>query len=656
MCFSALAIMAALFALTGAVSADPTASDATTIKPTASDPPAIEATSAAQSVGGPADWSIPGGRFYSQASGVGRASQPAGTALGYRVIDDAEAHFWAEFRRLGGVDALGYPSSRRFVWDGFVAQIFQRGVLQWRPEAGAAVLVNVFDRLHDLGYDDYLAEQRQTPRPASFAEADLAWPEVASRRLATLDAWPALRASYFATTGDAVAVRGLPVSPVTDEGSHYAIRLQRTVLQQWKQDVPWARAGEVTVALGGDILKEIALREIALNGPSAGEGAPGTSSTLVPAAALTPEALFTDAARPPRRVFLGYYVPYDSASWISVRQNAADLDYVATQTVTVDPCGRLSTDDDATLGVFARQSGLGLLPSLLTSSEWLNHRLLTDPETTARFIDDVVEYVDSVGYSGFDLDLEAVAAGDRVAYSALVGRLAEALHTRGKLLSVAIPARTAESHTGWASAYDYAAIGRSADMVLVMAYAYTWSTSAPGSTAPRDWVERVATYAASEIPTDHLLLGVPFFGFDWNVTTGAPAPEVSYSRLAAIAGARGLAIVRDSPSGSATFAYTAASGDPPANAGMRSPSDHEITQRRAPTCSVREPGEPPSQPQPVPTRAPAGHHVVWLEDGTSVAEKLAVARRIGALGVGAWRLGDENPAVWSVIREWRASE
>ena len=34
---------------------------------------------------------------------------------------------------------------------------------------------------------------------------------------------------------------------------------QRAVIQQWKVDVPWARAGETTVANGGDVAKEAGL-------------------------------------------------------------------------------------------------------------------------------------------------------------------------------------------------------------------------------------------------------------------------------------------------------------------------------------------------------------------------------------------------------------
>src|SRR5207244_6861639 len=62
----------------------------------------------------------------------------------------------------------------------------------------------------------------------------------------------------------------------------------------WKQDVPWAKAGEVTVALGGDIAKELgvlpdatALQPIAP--PTGAAAAPAPASTA-PAIAAPPPA------------------------------------------------------------------------------------------------------------------------------------------------------------------------------------------------------------------------------------------------------------------------------------------------------------------------------------------------------------------------------
>jgi hypothetical protein len=195
------------------------------------------------------DRAVAGGHWYSQAARPGE--------LGFALVDDEQARFWSEFQRLGGVGALGYPVSVRFRMDGFVVQATQRVLMQWRPESGSVAYVNVFDRLHDLGHDEWLLAVRQTPRPGGFDDRGKAWDDVVRTRLAALDERPAIRAAYFAVVGDPVQANGLPTSPPTDMGNHLALRAQRVVFQEWKEDVPWARKGQVTVALGGDIAKEL---------------------------------------------------------------------------------------------------------------------------------------------------------------------------------------------------------------------------------------------------------------------------------------------------------------------------------------------------------------------------------------------------------------
>ena len=571
----------------------------------------------------PQDWDVPGGHFFTQTGG--------GTGRGYAVTDEGGVRFWSEFRRLGGVSSLGYPVSQRLEWDGFTVQVFQRAAFQWRPEVGQVYLVNVFDRLHELGHDGYLKAARQTPPPKEWSdEQGLRWGEVMRKRLAVLDAWPALRAKYYSTVGDPVQMHGLPATDVVDEGNHYAVRAQRSVLQQWKEDVPWARAGEVTVALGGDILKELG---------------------VLPAEAMVPGPP-PGLARPAHRIVLGYYVPYDSSSWQTLEARADTLDYVAAQWVWVDPCGGLSTRDDRTLFAFARERNLPVLPSALTMSGWLNHRLLTDGPTTARFLDQIVDYVVEDGYAGFDLDLEGVNADDRAAYTDFVARLADALHARGKLLTLAVPAKTWDDRTGWAGAFHYAALGRHADLILVMSYAYTWTTSDPGSTAPYDWVDRVTAYAASQIPREKLLVGVALYGYDWNVTMGGGARALLYPQAVAISRHYDAPIKLDPVTRSATFSYTAAAGDrPPAL--PAAPLQHTITTRTPAPCTVRPPVSPMPPPKPTPTPAPLHRHVVWLEDAASVAARLQIAAEHRAAGIGAWRLGEEDPSVWPLLANWR---
>jgi hypothetical protein len=198
------------------------------------------------------DWPVPGGHFYTQANGFPLGSSP----MGYAILDDNAARFWTGFQRLGGTDRLGYPVSQRFAWQGFLSQATQKAVLQWRPDTGTVVLVNVFDDLGRIGLNAWLRTVRSVPEPLpASADAGLTWPEIVQHRTALLRARPALIAYYQSVPG-ALDLFGLPSSAVVDAGPMYVVRLQRAVLQEWKVAEPWARVGQVTIANGGDLAKE----------------------------------------------------------------------------------------------------------------------------------------------------------------------------------------------------------------------------------------------------------------------------------------------------------------------------------------------------------------------------------------------------------------
>ncbi len=199
-----------------------------------------------------ADHPIAGGHFFTQTGG-----DTADPYDGYAVVDDGEARFWTAFEDFGGVAAVGYPVSRRFVWGGFVTQVMQKAVFQWRPEDQATAFVNVFDDLHRLGFDPELADQL-VPEQEEFDESGLPWGRILEQRIALLDGEPRLRQVYLAA-GDYLRYFGLPTSHVHKYPGLRAIRLQRAVLQVWLDDFPWARAGTVTVANGGDLAKQLGM-------------------------------------------------------------------------------------------------------------------------------------------------------------------------------------------------------------------------------------------------------------------------------------------------------------------------------------------------------------------------------------------------------------
>ena len=353
------------------------------------------------------------------------------------------------------------------------------------------------------------------------------------------------------------------------------------------------------------------------------------------------------------RLVLGYYVPYDTTSWASLQAQAGSIDVVAVQWITIDACGRLTTDDNQTLKQFAQARGIRVLPSLLTNSGWLNSRILTDPETTTTALDQIVGYVVAEGYDGFDLDLESVRAGDRAAYTDFVRRLADALHARAKLLTIAIPPKSTDTATGFGGAFDYAALGRHADLVIVMGYEWHGAWSGPGPIAPYDSVEKVVAFATSQIPAEKVVLALAFYGWDWNVTSGG-SRYIGYPEAAALAERYGVPMAMTPDSRSATFRYRAPAGERPPDVSRPPRLDHEITVRRPPPCPVTDPAPVPTPtPRPVPPPDAIQEHEVWLEEHESAVARLGLADRHGVGGVAMWRLGHEEARVWSALEAWR---
>jgi len=361
----------------------------------------------------------------------------------------------------------------------------------------------------------------------------------------------------------------------------------------------------------------------------------------------------TRTGLPGSGLVLGYYVPYDPTSWASLQAHPDQLDIVAAQWATIDACGGLNTHDDQTLKQFAHDHGLRMEPSLFTASAWLDHRVLTDEAARAAAIQNVVQYTLDEGYDGFDLDLEGISASDRDALTAFVTDLGASLHEQGKLLTLALGAKERDVTTGWSGAFDYASLGAQADLVTIMAYEYTGPFSGPGSVAPYDWVARVAAFASQQISGNKVLLGLAFYGYDWNTTSGG-ALAMGYPRAMALAEHEQAEPGFDPSQQSLTFGYTADAADqiPPGPALPR--LQHTITTRTSPACDVVPPATAPTpQPTPAPQAGTPQTHAVWIEDSVSASARIGLADARHLRGIATWRLGFEDPNVWPLLDQWR---
>jgi len=133
-----------------------------------------------------------------------------------------------------------------------VLQVFQRGVLRYtNPDAGV-VPVRLLDQLHAAGRDPELSGHWGVPELESPVP-DQASPEQVTAWLDALAPEHPAIVAYVVGAPNGGALLGLPTSAVQDLGSYYAVRFQGGVLQEWKEDVAWAKAGEVTAANVGEM-------------------------------------------------------------------------------------------------------------------------------------------------------------------------------------------------------------------------------------------------------------------------------------------------------------------------------------------------------------------------------------------------------------------
>jgi spore germination protein YaaH len=261
--------------------------------------------------------------------------------------------------------------------------------------------------------------------------------------------------------------------------------------------------------------------------------------------------------------------------------------------------------NDAAIVSYAQDRKVKVLPRFNCQRTAIVHRILTDPATRAAWLDAMVATADQYGYDGLNLDFESIDAADRDALTSFVAELAARLHARGKLLTQAVSAKTEDvmEHPR-STAFDYVELSKHVDHVFVMAWGIHWATSAPGAQDDYSWVTQVADYVASLPRKEKFVMGTMLYGMDWPNGGGSLANEASgryYDEIVALSARYGAAPVYDPAKDSWHIAFRDDAGVP---------------------------------------------RDVWYSDATNVANRLKLARDRG-LGIGFWRLGQEDERLWS---------
>jgi spore germination protein len=160
------------------------------------------------------------------------------------------------------------------------------------------------------------------------------------------------------------------------------------------------------------------------------------------------------------------------------------------------------------------------------------HAILTTPAFTQTFLDGMLAKLKLGHYQGINIDFESISAPDRDAFSAFVQTVAKQMRAAGYLTMVSVPAKQVDDPTNsWDGAFDYKALGAAADVLQVMTYDENGPWGKPGPVAGLDWVELCIKFAVSKVAPGKINMGIPAFGYDWDLTDKTKSSQITWSVL-----------------------------------------------------------------------------------------------------------------------------
>ena len=302
-----------------------------------------------------------------------------------------------------------------------------------------------------------------------------------------------------------------------------------------------------------------------------------------------------------------FYVNWDPTSLASLQQHYRDIDLLIPEELhSIRANGELDIDDDPKLTAWMKSQGIKLpIMALLNNSDgtiWHvpeMSAMLHSPAARQHLEQQIVEQIAAAKEVGLTLDFEQIPKKSQRDFLSFITELAGGLHGADLKLMVALPA------ADWD--YDYAKIGRQADAVILMNYDDHWLTSPPGPIAPQDWFARNLDAMLKLVPAQKLVMGIANYAYDWPDKAGLAAHETAASETFE------EAIVTASES-DAKVEYDSDSLNP--HYSYYDEHDHV--------------------------------HEAWMLDGVTAYNELRAAERAGVRGTALWRMGTEDPSIWSI--------
>lgn len=249
----------------------------------------------------------------------------------------------------------------------------------------------------------------------------------------------------------------------------------------------------------------------------------------------------------------------------------------------------------------------GLVTNSFNSS--LTTSVLSNPTSRANVINQLISYAKKYNLDGINIDFEGVSSSDGDIYLTFIKEATQAFKANNLVTSVDtfVPAP-------WTTQYKLAEVAQVVDYVIIMAYDEHYRTSpTSGSTASYTWVKKYMDEAISKVDKNKLIMGVPFYTRLWSEQTQAD----------------GSIVVVDSVAKTMDEVKQIISSRNLTPVWIDSAKQYYVEYRENNLT-----------------------YKLWIEDATSIEERMKLSRTYDLKGVAMWKRGYESSDIWSIINKY----
>lgn len=298
-----------------------------------------------------------------------------------------------------------------------------------------------------------------------------------------------------------------------------------------------------------------------------------------------------------RPAYWGFTAPWDERSNATIEAHGGSLDRIITGWIALDTTSfRPIVAYPDTIGRRAALAGrtMALVTTYLGSRfhPEIVRGLGSNAQVSAATAGAIAALIDSAEYHGVVIDFEGLTPRDLDQLLVVTKAVSDSVRAHGiTTIVIAVPA-------GDTAAYPAALLLQSADYIMPVLYDQHWSASPPGPIAAPEWVTRNLGVRVAEVGAARIIAGFPLYGYRWR--RNAETEVISYAEARRLTTMTNTALTRDHAS---------------ATLHAMSPEGWEI----------------------------------WVSDRVLLETLVREARQLGVTSFALWRLGLEDPSVWSFI-------